>query len=129
MKRTGILRTAELLVDGDRDQMSEKREGADTWFDREVCSCGVMHERYDCCGDPVDYCGSHECCPWPEPPPERAILQDLIAELRELHYRVTPTQLSRGEPYALSIKVCRTCRHDWPCATARILDRYDRSSE
>lgn len=29
---------------------------AATWFDREVCPCGAMHERYECCGTPVDDC-------------------------------------------------------------------------
>lgn len=28
----------------------------DTWFDREICPCGDMHERFDCCGTPVDDC-------------------------------------------------------------------------
>lgn len=31
---------------------------SETWFDREVCTCGVMHERYVCCGVPADYCAS-----------------------------------------------------------------------
>lgn len=48
----------------------------ETWFDREICPCGMMHERYACCGTPVDACGL-------ENRHATAILTDLIAELRE----------------------------------------------
>ena len=33
---------------------------AATWFDREVCPCGAMHERWTCCGLPVDGCDLHD---------------------------------------------------------------------
>lgn len=46
----------------------------ETWFDREICPCGMMHERYACCGTPVDACGL-------ENRHATAILTDLIAEL------------------------------------------------
>lgn len=54
----------------------------------------------------------------------KTILTDLIAELRKHHYPSTPTQLSKGEPFALPVKVCRTCR-PWPCATSVVLDRAE----
>ena len=62
----------------------------DTWFDREMCPppCDAMHERYACCGAPVEDCAHdssqhREVATLAELLQTRGILTDLIAELRD----------------------------------------------
>jgi hypothetical protein len=38
------------------DALITKLTARYTWFDRDLCPCGAMHERYACCGLPVDHC-------------------------------------------------------------------------
>ena len=45
-------------------------------------------------------------------PPERVILQDLIAELRNKHCAEPESRLQ-----------CQWCESDWPCPEARAADR------
>lgn len=49
--------------------------------------------------------------PRPIPPPERAILTDLIAEQRELHHRMG--------------FACSLCVTEWPCQCVESLDRAE----
>ncbi len=48
--------------------------------------------------------------PKPTPPPERAILTDLIAELRSEHY---PHECTDPEDFPCC---CQNCRERWPCS-------------
>ena len=77
----------------------------------------VQHaDIYTCptCGVICDVCG----CP-PEPPPERAILLDLIAELRKLH---RPYPDLDGE-----LRLCNEgCVGTTPCLTYRYADRAEK---
>lgn len=43
----------------------------------------------------------------------------LLTDLRALHRPHGPEMLPVGSP-----DYCTTCRQDWPCATARTLDRH-----
>lgn len=49
-------------------------------------------------------------------PPERAILLDLIAELRKQHKRCCPPRDKRKD------HECLGCRENWPCSHTRTLD-------
>lgn len=52
-----------------------------------------------------------------EPPPERAILTDLIGKVRREHV---------GHDYALQDgKFCMRCQVDWPCPTFNMADRAE----
>lgn len=79
-----------------------------------LCECHQVEFGVCVCGETLNFDGS---CP-NSGPPEREILQDLIAELRVFHHR-------EG-----LLDYCQLCSDDewvakWPCDNAKALDRAE----